>query len=224
MKTRVKEILAQSRQDGWVIEPRAKELFEEFGLPTTKYYWAKSHEEAVRAAEKIGYPLVVKVVSVEVMHKTEVQGVEVGVKDQDQLKSVYQRMQKLPSFQGVLLDEMVFGVELIIGSKQDVQFGTIVMVGIGGVAVEVYQDVALRMAPLSADHALAAINTLQGKKLLDGFRGQAPINKPALVDLLVSFSKLAYQLKDHIESIDLNPVFANSQTAVIADARLVLRD
>jgi succinyl-CoA synthetase beta subunit len=224
MDERILAILNASRVDGWVMEPHAKELLRTYGLPTTRYFWAKSLDASFQGAKEVGYPLVAKVVSPDVLHKSDVGGVVVGVEDSRELEEVYHRMSGLKGFQGVLLDEMVQGVEMIVGAKEDPQFGTVVVVGIGGTSVEVYKDVSIRMAPTSFAEAMDAIGSIKGRKLLEGYRGKEPTNREKLAELIVSFSKMAFEFREEVESIDLNPVLCNRERAVIADARFVLKN
>jgi hypothetical protein len=150
-------------------------------------------------------------------------GVVVGVKDDRELEEVFRRFALIKGFAGVLLDEMVPGSEVIVGSKEDPQFGTVVVVGIGGTSVEIHRDVAIRMAPLTREEALGAIDSLRGKKLLKGYRGRQAIDKKALAEVVVRFSELAYAWRESVESMDLNPVLCTGDKAVIADARIILR-
>lgn len=223
MNERTRTLLTASRADGWVMEPRAKELLRAHGLPTTRFFWAKTLEASHQGAKQVGYPLVAKVVSPEILHKSDVGGVVVGIRDDRELEGVYLRMSELKGFQGILLDQMVQGTEMIVGAKEDPQFGTVVVVGIGGTSVEVYKDVSIRMAPVSYSEAMDAIRSIKGRKLLEGYRGKEPVNMEKLAELIVSFSKMAYDLRDEIESVDLNPVLCDRERAVIADARFVLR-
>ncbi|MFA4916262.1 MAG: acetate--CoA ligase family protein [Syntrophales bacterium] len=224
MDERIRAILNASRMNGWVMEPQAKELLRTYGLPTTRFFWAKSLEASFQGAKEVGYPLVVKVVSPDILHKSDVGGVVMGVEDGRELEVVYQRMSRLNGFQGVLLDQMVQGIEMIVGSKEDPQFGTVVVVGIGGTSVEVYKDISIRMAPLSFPDAMDAIGSIKGRRLLEGYRGREPVNIEKLSELIVSFSQLAFDLRDEVESIDLNPVLCDREKAVIADARFVLKN
>ncbi len=222
MLARVQEILEQSKAAGWVLEPLAKELLNLYHVPTSRFVWAKTKEEALAGAKTIGYPLVAKVVSPDVIHKSDVGGVAVGLKNEDEVLAAFERMSTLPAFEGILLDEMGHGVELIVGSKQDSQFGTVVLCGIGGTSVEIYQDVALRMAPIDAETAQAALKSLKGHKLLEGYRGAEPVDWPGLGELISRFSQMAHELCEVVESIDLNPVLCNAKASTIADARIML--
>ena len=223
MNDRERSIFELSGPAGWVLEPYAKELLQGYGLPTTRWHWVRDEGDIPAGARSVGYPLVAKIVSPDILHKSDVGGVVVGVREEKELREVFQRFSALKGFAGVLLDEMVPGAEVIVGSKEDPQFGTVMLVGIGGTSVEIYQDVAIRMAPVTLEEALAAIGSLKGGKLLDGYRGRAPVNREALARLIVRFSETAYELRDAVESIDLNPVLCGSEKAVIADARIVLR-
>ena len=224
MDERILAILNASRADGWVMEPHAKDLLRTCGLPTTHFFWAKSLDASFQGAKEVGYPLVAKVVSPDILHKSDVGGVVVGVEDDRELKEVYQRMSGLKGFQGLLLDQMVQGVEMIVGAKEDPQFGTVVVVGIGGTSVEVYKDVSIRMAPVSIAEAMNAIGSIKGRKLLEGYRGKEPANIEKLAGLIVGFSEMAFDLRNEVESIDLNPVLCDRQRALIADARFMLKN
>jgi hypothetical protein len=223
MKPEAYKIIKKSKGTGWIIEPLAKELLRVYGLKTTEFYWAKSESEALRGAAKIGFPLVAKVVSPEIIHKSDVGGVIVGVRDDSHLREVFHTFSRLRGFEGILLDRMESGIEIIIGSKDDPQFGTVILTGIGGTSVEIYRDVVIRIAPISAHSALNAINSLKGIELLTGHRGSKPINMNKLTNLIVRFSRMAHELHSEVTSIDLNPVLCNSRDSVIADARFILR-
>ena len=223
MKPETAAILARCAPQGWVVEPLAREVLAEYGLPVTRWMWARDLDGAIEAAAEIGYPLVVKVVSPRVVHKSDAGGVVVGVNDERELRNAYRRLARLPGFEGVLLDEMAGGLELIVGAKNDAQFGPVVVTGIGGTAVEIYRDVAIRMAPMSPDDARSALDSLRGRKLLEGFRGAPPVDRDSLVDLLVRFSEMASDLGPAVDSMDLNPVFCGPGGCAIADARIMLR-
>ncbi len=223
MKPEVKNILNNSVKSGWVLEPLAKEIIKSYGLAASKFVWAKTMEEVLQGAKKVGYPLVAKIVSEKIIHKSDVGGVVVGVRDNNQMLEVFEKFSKLDGFDGVLLDEMLSGSEVIFGSKNDAQFGVVVMIGIGGTAVEVYKDVALRMAPVTKEIAVAALHSLKGIKLLQGYRGKEVVNLEKLAQAVVKFSDMAYDLKDEVESMDLNPVMCNKDKATVADARIILK-
>ena len=224
MDEKMRSLLDASIADGWVMEPQAKELLRAHGLPTTRFVWAKSLEACLQGAKEVGYPLVAKIVSPDIFHKSDVGGGVVGVEDDRELEEVYQRLSSLKGFRGLLLDQMVEGIEMIVGAKDDAQFGTVLVVGIGGTSVEVYKDISIRMAPVSFVEAMDAIGSIRGRRLLEGYRGKERVNKEKLSELIVAFSQMAFDLRDEVESIDLNPVLCNGEKAVIADARFVLKN
>jgi succinyl-CoA synthetase beta subunit len=224
LKTEIEEILSASKEWGWVLEPEAKRLLGLVGLETTRFRWAHQLEDALQFAEEIGYPVVAKVVSPEALHKSDVDGVTVGITDAKMLSNVFERYSAFKDFSGVLVEEMVSGTELILGAKIDYQFGPVILLGIGGTGVEIYQDTTLRMAPLNQQDVSYMINGLKAGQLLKGYRGSEPVNMPALSSLIMTFSSLVMEIENWIESIDLNPVMCNAKRCVIADARIMVRD
>ena len=218
----MKAVIEASRERGWVLEPDAKKLMALAGFDVPESCWAKDIKEATSFAEKTGYPVVAKIVSSEVLHKSDVGGVAVGIADKKQLAEVFERFEKIGGFVGILVEETLAGTELIIGCKVDEQFGPVILLGIGGVAVEVYKDIAIRMAPLEAKDVASMIANLAARKLVEGFRGSEPVNMELLTKTVVDFSKLVMELSRDIESIDLNPVMCSSLRCAVADARIVL--
>jgi len=217
------DILDAAKDAGWVVEPKAKKLLSLAGLNVPRFAWATRPDEALQFAHTIGYPVAVKVVSPEILHKSDVEGVIVGIDADEKLSTAFQRFSTLRGFAGMVVEEMVSGVELIVGAKVDYQFGPIVLVGIGGTGVEIYKDTCLRMAPIEQREAEAMIKSLKAHQLLEGYRGSEPIHVSSLTRMLADFSELLMRLEDHIESIDLNPVMCSADTCVIADARIMLR-
>ena len=212
-----------SRPRGWVLEPDAKRIMLEAGLTVPEFRYAAAPEEILGAAAQIGYPLVAKVVSPDVLHKTEVHGVAVGIDTQEALLDVVDRFSRIEGYTGIHLEKMAGGLELIVGAKIDDQFGPVILLGMGGTGVEIYQDVAIRMAPLEQHDVESMIRSLRGRKLLDGYRGGEVVNRDSLVQTLVGFSRLVLDMQEIIESIDLNPVLCSATGCVIADARIILR-
>jgi len=215
-------VFDRSQRAGWVLEPDAKELFRSAGLSVPAFALAETVESAAAAASKIGYPVAAKVVSPEIVHKSDVGGVAVGIEDEAALRDAFGRFAVMNGFCGMLVEQMVSGLELIIGAKNDDQFGPVVLLGIGGTGVEIYQDVAIRMAPLSPRDVSAMLQELTGRKMLEGFRGAPPVNVTALTETLVLFSELLMAAGDRFESIDLNPVMCTADACVVADARIML--
>ncbi len=219
----VQDILSSSKATGWVLEPDAKRLFSFLGLDVPRFVWAKKSDEAIRFAREIGYPVVEKVVSPKVVHKSEKNGVEMGIDNDEKLEEVFRRFRQIEGFAGTLVEEMISGIELIVGAKVDDQFGPVVLLGIGGTGVEIYKDVTLRMAPLALKDIESMIRCLRAHSLLEGYRGSKPVNVEALNQLLKTFSDFVMDLESLFESIDLNPVICSPTRCVIADARIMLR-
>ena len=222
LKKKIRDILSRSKEHGWVLEPEAKEILMASAIQVPAYCWSQSPAEAVEFADTTGYPVVAKLVSPEVIHKSEARGVVVGIDTAGQLRDVFRRFARRKAFSGVLVEQMVQGLELIVGGKIDMQFGPVVLLGMGGTGVEIYKDTTLRMAPIGEKDVLSMVNCLTAGRLLHGFRGDAAIDMQALVDLMVAFSDLLMKLAGQIESVDLNPVICSSSGCLVADARIML--
>jgi len=223
LKMEIMEILSSSKTTGWVLEPEAKRLLSLAGMDTPRFIWAKKVDQAIRFAEEIGFPVVGKVVSPEVIHKSDKGGVEVGIVDERKLKETFQRFSQVEGFAGMLIEEMLSGMELIVGAKVDYQFGLVILFGIGGIWTEIYRDVILRMAPLSERDTDAMIGCLKARPLLEGYRGASSVNLKEIEKMLIAFSDLVIGLENLIESIDLNPVICSPTRCVVADARIMLK-
>ena len=222
LKSDIVEILEDSRENGWVLEPDAKRILSMAGIDVPRFTWAKSFDEAVAFARGIGYPVVAKVVSPRAMHKTDFGGVIVGIASDGELKDAYGALSRIEGFEGVIVDETLSGAELIVGAKNDVQFGPVILMGIGGVSVELYKDIAIRMAPLEEKDVGSMMRCLKAHEILEGFRGKEPVSRELLTKLLMAFSKLVMEIADQVESIDLNPVMCSSRRCAVADARMLL--
>jgi acetate---CoA ligase (ADP-forming) subunit beta len=223
LRHEIRQILGDSKETGWVLEPAALRILSLQGLTGPRFHWAKTKIEALEAAEEIGYPVVAKIVSPKILHKSDVGGVVMNITDKTGLASAFNRFEKLEGFQGVVVEEMLpAGLELIVGARQDFQFGPVVLVGIGGTSVEIYKDTALRLAPLTEKDVLSMINQLKARDLLVGYRGSAPINIKELIHVITAFSELLMDMEGFFESIDLNPVICTKDRCVIADARIIL--
>jgi acyl-CoA synthetase (NDP forming) len=219
----MKGILAASKKRGWVLEPGAKRLLGLAGLAVPKFKWSTSLDELLNFAQEIGYPVVAKVVSPKVLHKTDSGGVVVGIEDEAGLKEAFEKLSSQEGFDGVLVEEMLAGVELIIGAKVDYQFGPVILMGLGGTGVEIYRDTTLRMAPLTRNDVESMIRGLKAHELLEGYRGSEPVNLEELTRMLLAFSGLVMEIEEQFESIDLNPVMCSSDGCVVADARIMLK-
>lgn len=212
-------------------EWRSKELLELYDIPTTREGLAKSEEDALRIADELGYPVALKIMSPQLLHKSDVGGVILNVESGEELKAAYQTIIKSAEaigsgaiIEGVLVQEMLEkGLEVIIGVKSDPIFGPAVVFGLGGVFVEVLQDAATRVAPLRKEDAISMINEIKGKALLEGYRGMPPADLDALVDILMKVSRLAVELEGTLAEIDINPLilFEKGRGAVAADALII---
>jgi len=218
------KIIDKYRDIGWIPEPEAKRLFQIAGLNVPKYIWAHTLDEAIKFAHRTGFPVVAKVVSPHVIHKSDVGGVIVGIDTDEKLKKAYNTFKDLDGSDGMLVEEMVTGQELIIGAKIDYQFGPVILLGIGGTVVELYQDVTMRMTPINKNDVMSMISSLKGRDLIMGFRSNEPVNVKDLTDMMTGFSSLTVDLENHIQSIDLNPVICSGDRCIIADARIILSD
>jgi succinyl-CoA synthetase beta subunit len=216
------DILLASKQEGWVLEPEAKRIFSLAGLDVPRFKWAKELDEALRFAEEIGFPVVAKIVSYKVLHKSDVGGVVTMIDNTQTLEDTFKHFSNVIGFAGVVVEEMVDGIELIIGAKVDHQFGPVILLGIGGTAAEIYRDTTLRMAPINEGDVESMVRSLKAHRLLEGYRGSQPINLEELTRSMILFSNLVMSLETDIESIDLNPVICSSERCAVADARIML--
>jgi acetate---CoA ligase (ADP-forming) subunit beta len=224
LKQEIEEITRRWRPHGWVVEPEAKRILSLAGVSVPRYIWAGGLQEAVDFGKEIGYPLAVKVVSPEVMHKSDVGGVRTGIGNERELEEAYRKMSGLPAFQGILVEEMLpAGIELILGAKVDYQFGPVVLVGMGGTGVEIYHDAELRMAPLEPKDPDSMIRALKAYPLLQGYRGSEPVDLPELKRTLMAFSSLVMELETKMESMDINPLICSRSGCIAADARIILQ-
>ena len=223
LKDGMREIIGASKEVGWVLEPEAKRLFSQAGLDVPRFAYAKTVREAIQFAEQLGYPVVGKVVSPKVIHKSEVKGVVVGIDSDEKLTRAFDRFSRIEGFAGMIVEEMLTGIELIVGAKVDSQFGPVILLGMGGTGVEIYRDVTLRMAPLRQGDIESMVRCLKAHQLLEGYRGGNPVNRNELARVLQTLSDLMMDLENEVESIDLNPVICSSARCVVADARIILK-
>ncbi len=227
-----REIIARAKEEGRkvLLEHEAKELIGSYGISVTKISLARSEDEAVEAAKEIGFPVVLKIVSPDVIHKSDVGGVKVNLKTEEDVRRAYREIiesvrEKVPNARitGILVQEFApQGLELIIGLIRDPQFGPTVMFGLGGIFVEVYRDVSFRVAPLTEYDADSMIREIRAYKLLTGFRGMEPVDLEALRDALMKVGQIGLDVEE-IAEMDLNPVIAYPRGIKVVDARIILR-
>jgi len=225
------KIISQAQKEGRkiLLEPEAKAICMDYGITVTKFNVAKTAEEAVKFAEKINYPIVLKIVSQDVIHKSDAGGVIVNLKTKEDVQTAYARIlenvQKYKAdarITGILVQEMAAqATEVIIGSIKDPQFGQTLMFGLGGIFVELLKDVTFRVAPITEQEAAEMIVGVKAYPLLNGYRNTPAADVKALVNLLMCVSKL---VMDHpeIKELDLNPVMAYEKGATTVDARIIL--
>lgn len=223
LKKEIMTVLDKARSIGWVLEPDAKAVLRSYGITVPRFAWAVDQEEALRFVREHGFPVVAKVVSPKILHKSDVGGVVTGVDTDERLEDTFRRFSHMEAFKGMLVETMVSGIEVMIGAKVDEQFGPVILFGMGGTAVEIYRDTLLRMAPLQEQDVHSMIKNLKAHRLLEGYRGAKPVNREALTKLLLAFSDLVMDIHGFIESIDLNPVLCSPEQCVVADARIMLR-
>jgi len=195
------------------------ESLDRLNIPVAKHHVASSVKDVERYAKKFGFPVVLKLISPKVIHKTEAGGVT-AVRQLDFLRETASKFLERGK---VLVQEHCSGVEMFLGIKNDPSFGHVLLAGIGGIYVEVYKDVAFRVCPITGSDAEKMLEELKGKALLEGVRGQKPVKTKALIDAMVSLSKLPEKIRN-LEELDVNPFFINDKEGKAVDARLVLRD
>jgi len=220
----------KSKGRSLMTEIEAKELLKQAGVSVVDTKLATSKEEAVSISKELGFPIVLKIASPDVVHKSDAGGVKLGLKTSRQVSKAYDDIlktirQKYPEarIQGVSVQKMARpGVEVIIGMSQDAQFGPVIMFGLGGILVEVLKDVSFRIVPLTQRDAREMIREIKGYPLLEGYRGQEPVDIPNLEELILKVSNFVEQ-NHEVEELDLNPIFAYKDGAVAVDARVILK-
>ncbi|GAB4310255.1 MAG: acetate--CoA ligase family protein [Promethearchaeota archaeon] len=223
------EILRNARASGTKVltEYESKRVLEAAGLPVTRQALAKNKEEALRAAAEIGYPVVLKLMAADVVHKSDVGAVKLGLSDERAVAEAYDALVAIPTSgqKAVSVQEMAAPpvAEVIVGTTTDAQFGPAIMFGIGGILVEIIKDVSFRIAPITEFDADEMIHEIKGFPVLDGYRGRPKADLDALKKLLMDISELVVE-HEEIDQMDLNPVFAYADGVKVVDARIVLKE
>jgi acetyl-CoA synthetase (ADP-forming) len=231
MSNNVSQIIQKALNENrtLLLEPEAKEVIKAYGIPVTKFKVAKSPEEAVKFAKEIGYPIVMKIISRDVLHKSDAGGVKVNIKNDEEVKKAYAEIEKNVKnavgnykFEGMLIQEFApEGREVIVGMTKDPQFGPALAFGLGGIFVEVLKDVSFRVAPITKYDAEEMIQEIKGYPILKGVRGQKPVDFEAIINILLSASKLVMEHPE-INEMDLNPIITYPDGAKTVDARIIL--
>lgn len=210
-------------------EVQSKQWLQEAGVPVIQTRLAHNQTEAIKIAREIGFPVVLKIVSPDISHKSDAGGVRLGLNNANQIRTAYREivescMQYCPkaSIHGVSVQKMARkGVETIIGVARDQKFGHVLMFGLGGIQVEILKDVAVRLIPLQHKDASEIIRDIKGFPLLTGFRSQLPVSIPSLEEMILKISDFVYKNPSIVE-MDLNPVVAHENGTIVVDARIVL--
>ena len=218
MNKKVKELIERK---GPRAENEVKDLMKAYGIRTTKYKVVNKESDLNNIGLK--FPVALKVCSSKILHKTDVGGVKLGIKNMDELKKNFKVFKKKFPGENLLVDQMEEkGVEIIVGLVQDSTFGLSIMAGIGGIYTELYKDVTFRVVPIERIDAEEMVEEIKGKKLLEGFRN-IPANKELVIDLITKVSKIGEELMGNIDQMDLNPVFVYKNDYCVVDAKLILK-
>jgi acyl-CoA synthetase (NDP forming) len=226
-------LIVQARQQGRTLltELESKQVLHDAGIPTALGQLATSAAEAVRIADTMGYPVALKIASPDIVHKSDVGGVQLHLKHGDEVRQAFDAMQQrvASTAPGARVDGLIVqpmatpGVEVIIGMSQDATFGPVLMFGLGGVLVEVLKDVVFRIVPLTPRDAAEMIRDIKGFQVLTGYRGLPTADLQALQDILLRLSAFVSATPE-VQEVDLNPIYAYAQGALAVDARVVLAE
>jgi acetyl-CoA synthetase (ADP-forming) len=224
-------IFDQVKKEGRAIltEYESKRILKQAGISVVETKLAKTQKEAVSFSQKIGFPVVLKITSPDVIHKSDSEGVKLSINGATEVKKAYNEILKKVRKQypdaiihGVSVQKMVRpGTEVIVGTSKDPQFGPVIMFGLGGIFVEVLKDVSFRIIPLGRKDALEMIEEIKGYPLLQGYRGKEPADISALVDIILKISKFI-EKNPRIKELELNPIFVYRNRAIAVDARIFL--
>ncbi len=201
-----------------------KKILKKYKISFCRTEIFNSQEKALAFAEKIGFPVVLKIHSRTIFHKSDIGGVKTGIQNLEEFHQAWKEIStnsQLKNIEGILVQEMVQGSELALGMKRDNQFGPILMFGLGGIFIEVLKDVSFRIAPIDRKQALEMIKEIKGYRLLEGYRGKKGVDIKKITDLIIKISNLAIKEKN-ILSLDFNPIMANDKKVLVADFRLII--
>lgn len=234
-KQKCLDIIAHARADGRdsLTEIEAKQIFAAYGMPVTTTLLAKSEDEAVDLAKKVGFPIVMKIVSPDILHKSDAGGVKVNIKDENAVREAYRTImtnakayKAEANVHGIAIQEMApWGTEIILGSVNDATFGPTMMFGLGGIFVEVLKDVTFRVAPVAEGQAKRMLGEIRGAPILAGVRGEKPRDRQAMANTICRYSTMIIDLKDEILESDANPVlvYEEGKGVKVVDARIILK-
>ena len=218
MKEEIKKLF---NVKGALAENEVKDLLNAFNIETTKYEVVRNSTDLENL--KLSYPVALKVCSREILHKTDVGGIKLDIKDFDELKKTFNLFKKKFLKENFLVEQMEEkSIEIIIGLVKDPTFGLSIMCGVGGIFTELYKDVVFRVVPIDKYDAKQMVEEIKGKKLLEGFRG-IKSNKQLVIDLILKVSKIGEEFMEKIDQMDLNPVFIYENSYCVVDAKLILK-
>ncbi|MEA3292960.1 MAG: acetate--CoA ligase family protein [Patescibacteria group bacterium] len=207
---------------------QTKELLFKYNIQILEAKLAKTKKEGLNFAKTIGYPVVLKISSPNITHKTDVNGVRIGIENKKELEkswneilSSVKKVKPKAKIDGILIQKQMKGKEIVVGMKRDSTFGPVLMVGIGGIFIEVLKDVAFRVCPVSKREARKMLEELKGYKLLKGHRNQKQVSIEKITETITILSKLSL-LEKEIKEIDFNPIIANGKEALVVDARFLV--
>ena len=235
-----KKIFKTALDEGrtFVLEHEAKDIMKEYGIPIPPYDTAATEDDAAKKAKAIGFPVVLKILSKDILHKSDAGGVKINLKDEAQVREAYQEIMKnaknygkkegieVDLSRGVFISDFAdMGTEVIVGVTRDPQFGHALMFGLGGIFVEVLKDVTFRLIPMTEIDAREMVGEIKASKILDGVRGESPRDVDALVDVILKVSKMVEQNPEIIE-LDCNPTFIyeKGKGALVVDARIIIEN
>jgi 3-hydroxypropionyl-CoA synthetase (ADP-forming) len=205
-------------------------MYRKYGFIAPRSGFATNADEAASLAARLGFPVVLKIASPDILHKTDVGGVELGLDSEDDVRATFSRImssirEKVPQarIEGISVEEMCKeGVEIIIGLNNDEQFGPVIMFGLGGIFTEVLHDVSFRVLPITRDDARGMIQEIRGRPILEGYRGQLPVSEETLVELLLKAGRMGLDLADRLESVDFNPIVVWEDQHRVLDVKILL--
>jgi acyl-CoA synthetase (NDP forming) len=212
---------------GWVSQEKALELLKKKRFPVVKSVFVKSEKNLLKEAKKLKFPVALKLISPDIIHKSDAKVVFLGIENEEDLEKYYEqaiknakKFKRNLNIEGFLLQEMIQGQEVIVGMKRDPQFGPVIMFGLGGIFVEILKDVSFRIAPVDKNMALEMIKEVKGSNILDGIRGQKKAKTDELLSIITKTSNLVMDDKK-IQELDFNPVIVNDKEAKIVDMRIL---
>lgn len=215
----IRKVIDGIKENGYIAPEKVRALLQCAGIPTVPEHVSASKEELIAEAEKMGYPIVAKVVGP--VHKSDVGGVTLNIRSKEHLALEFDRMMQIPDATSVMIQKMIKGTELFIGAKYENRFGHVVLCGLGGIFVEALKDVASGLAPLTMNEAESMIRSLRGYKILKGTRGQKGINERRYAEIIVRLSTLL-RFATEIKEMDINPLLADDNDVTAVDARILI--